>query len=126
MNKKLKREDELFSKFIRLRDGSCVNCGQPGSGPLGIDGLECSHFFKRRFMGTRFHPANCDALCNSCHQTFEVDRAKYTQFKINQLGGTDILNSLRLKSLEITKRSQSNFLQEIKTMLKTLEGGATI
>lgn len=78
---KIDKQDSLFSKLIRERDGKCVFCGKLGGK------LECSHFWGRGNKATRFDPKNCDALCFHCHMINEGNKqGDYRNWKINQLG----------------------------------------
>jgi 5-methylcytosine-specific restriction endonuclease McrA len=78
---KIDKQDALFSKLIRERDGRCVFCDKS-------DGkLECSHFWGRGNKATRFDPLNCDTLCFTCHNENEGNKQGfYRTWKINQLG----------------------------------------
>ena len=81
MNIKISKEDSLFSKLIRERDGKCVFCGK-------VTGrLQNSHFWGRGNKATRFHPLNCDLLCFLCHVQNEANKQGfYREWKIRQLG----------------------------------------
>lgn len=78
---KIDKQDALFSKLIRERDGKCVFCGKS-------DGkLENSHFWGRGNKATRFDPQNCDTLCFHCHMLHEGNKQGfYRDWKIKQLG----------------------------------------
>jgi len=82
--------DEVFSIFIRIRDGRCVRCRRPGTADrFGrmIKGLQCSHYFGRGRESTRFDSENADALCFGCHKIWgSEDKEGYRNFKIKQLG----------------------------------------
>lgn len=56
----MKRADELFSKYIRQRDGKCVKCGKQTS-------LQCAHIVGRRNFHLRYDPQNAITLCYRCH-----------------------------------------------------------
>jgi len=61
------RADRAFSLYIRLRDSReygfkyflCPTCRRV----LSVQMADCSHFFSRRMMATRFDPDNCVAEC---------------------------------------------------------------
>lgn len=55
-----KHADELFSRYVRLRDQHCQRCGSAGP-------LDCSHHISRSYLATRFEPLNACAHCKSCH-----------------------------------------------------------
>jgi hypothetical protein len=52
--------DRLFSLMIRARDERCVRCGE-------TYGLQCCHKVSRRYMTTRYSPANAVAMDVKCH-----------------------------------------------------------
>lgn len=80
---KLDKNDTLFSKMIRERDGKCVFCGKTAEQGK----LENSHFWGRSDKYNRFNPENCDTLCWYCHMTNEGNKqGYYRDFKIKQLG----------------------------------------
>lgn len=59
--------DRVFSQYIRMRDSKeynfkyfrCPTCGRV----LPVEKADCSHYFSRRHMATRFDPDNCVAEC---------------------------------------------------------------
>ena len=98
MRIKLDPADDIFSVYIRLRDGKCMRCGRlPERDRFGrpIKGLQASHYFGRANETTRFDEENVDALCGACHRLWgSDDREAYRFFKIRQLGeqGFQVLN----------------------------------
>lgn len=62
------RLDDVFSKYIRLRDAMpsglfrCISCGQIKP----ISQADCGHFHSRVHMNTRFDEDNCHAECRYC------------------------------------------------------------
>lgn len=69
----VRRVDNIFSKYIRLRDGFCFTCGTPHN-------LTCGHYISRIHMATRFDEDNCHAQCISCNRLHETDPSIYTSF----------------------------------------------
>ena len=59
----MRRADQAFSRYIRARDGECVNCGSK-------DFLQAAHIISRSYKSIRVNPENCVALCRSCHVKF--------------------------------------------------------
>lgn len=55
--------DQLFSRMVRERDGSCVRCGS-------TDRLQCAHIISRSYHATRVDEDNAVALCQGCHVFF--------------------------------------------------------
>lgn len=78
--------DRFFSIWIRRRDRRCLRCGAAGRGPLGIQGLQNSHFQGRAKEATRFDPENCDAICAGCHQYFTANPGEHYQWQVQQKG----------------------------------------
>ena len=112
--------DVQFSKFIRMRDGRCVRCGTPGTGPDGIHGLQNSHYFSRGRETTRYDVENCDALCAGCHQFWESsDREAYTEFKKKHLGENGY-KILRMRSYQTGKKDRKMALIISKALLADL------
>lgn len=86
----LNRADGEFSKHIRRRDGKCMNpkciCGLNYEG-APIEQLDCSHFYGRGLLVSRFDPDNCVALGRKCHELWEQDKqGKYREFMVRWLG----------------------------------------
>lgn len=65
--------DKWFARFIRLRDtvafddicrgGRCITCGKL----TAINALQCGHWIRREFWGTRFDERNTHAQCSHCN-----------------------------------------------------------
>ena len=78
--RKLKYElDRLTSLIVRARDGRCVTCGT-------TEGLQCSHFYSRRWVNTRFDLRNCNAMCAGCNYRHNVDQNAYTAYMVKAYG----------------------------------------
>jgi len=121
MKIKIDKADKVFSEFIRRRDGRCVKCESTGDGPLGIVGLQCSHYFGRRSESTRFDPENCDALCFGCHQIWgSDDREGYRAFKIKQLGERGF-KLLMVRNNTYQRKDRKMSLIVAQQLIKTLE-----
>ncbi len=121
MKIKIDKADALFSEIIRRRDGRCVRCGKTGTGPLGIVGLQNSHYFGRWKESTRFDPENCDALDFGCHQIWgSTDREAYRAFKIRQLGERGFLR-LTVRSNTYQRKDRKLALIVAQQLLKTLK-----
>lgn len=64
-----KKLDEVFSKFIRLRDtndegiGYCVDCGAR----VTWEHIQCGHFMVRERMSTRWDEQNCAGQRDGCN-----------------------------------------------------------
>lgn len=118
---KIYAADRVFSRYIRLRDGRCVRCGNTGSGKDGIETLHCSHFFGRRKESVRYDPDNCDTLCFGCHQHWGSDnRESYREFKKKQLG-EQRFNALVVRANTRQKRDRKLSKIKAQELLKTVE-----
>ena len=116
---KIDASDTLFSKLVRRRDKNCQVCGRLGI----IDVLECSHFWGRRFEGTRFDFDNCDALCRSCHAKFETEKGEgraYWNWKLQRLGPSRF-DALNLKAHTYCKKDRKMVLIVLKSIMKDYE-----
>lgn len=101
------KADTEFSKYIRDRDGRCMNplC------PMGLhhradrDQLDCSHFYGRGVWITRYDPKNCIALCRTCHEMWENDKqGRYREVMIRILGQR-VFNTLEKKAMDYIHKS---------------------
>ncbi len=69
--KAVERLDNIFSKFIRLRDSDkhgyckCVTCGKKAFWTR--EGMQCGHFQTRAKYSTRWHVQNAHAQCAGCN-----------------------------------------------------------
>jgi hypothetical protein len=82
----MERADKEFSMFIRKRDGRCMNPLCPER-ERDIKKLECSHFYSRSILLTRFDIENCIALCHGCHTSWEHSKnGKYKELVISLIG----------------------------------------
>lgn len=82
--------DELFSTYIRTRDGfTCQRCG------VKSKNVQCAHFHSRRKQSVRFDPDNACTLCMGCHLYLDGNPMDKVEFFRNRLGqiAFDLLNS---------------------------------
>lgn len=122
---KIRRTDQLFSQYIRQRDGECVykvKC----YGHQDIKELHCSHFHGRARESTRFDPENCDSACRTCHAfVHTADGIRWLeQFKKKQLGERNF-NLLTLRANTPSKRDDTIMLLYVKQLLKDLKTPVT-
>ena len=121
MNIKLRPEDILFSRYVRLRaDNHCEYCGQWKD----IAKLQNSHFHGRRKASTRFDEDNVSVVCFECHNYFHEHPNKHDAFFRRRLGSEryDLLN---IRAEVILRRSKSDIeelKQGLKEKIKLLEG----
>jgi len=92
--------DKVFSEFIRKRDsdphtgiGRCVTCGAPGH----WKDFQCGHYIKRRFLGTRWIPANCHMQCGTCNGTRRGAEPEHAAYLVKTYGPPILDELLGLK-----------------------------
>lgn len=127
---KEKHVDEIFSHYIRERDGYRCQIQLPTTydekgevmsmckvfiAPPTKD-IHCSHFFSRIHRGTRFDPDNCDAFCSRCHMLVEEDKnGYYYDWKLKQLG------RLRFEELKANHNGQNQFKHDYRDLRERFE-----
>ena len=118
--KLIKKIDAVVSLMVRNRDNwTCQRCGTKYT--PATQGLHCSHYFSRRFMGTRFNLDNLISLCYGCHRLVESDKQGwYKDFMIDKLGQNGY-NTLEFKARNITKFSESELEILLEQLKKELE-----
>ena len=79
--------DRLTSLLVRRHDRRCVTCG------CGRN-LQCSHFYSRRHLATRFDLRNCNAMCADCNRRHNSDPSPYLRF-MNERHGPDVVEELQ-------------------------------
>jgi len=120
MRIKIDRADQVFSQYIRLRDGKCKRCRslvEKNDNGLPVT-HQASHYFGRGKEGTRFDPENVDCLCWGCHQYWGSDnREDYRDFKIKQIGEKKF-ELMRMRADSYYKRDRKMELIKAKILLK--------
>lgn len=117
MNKKKKRKklpsmpslirkaDQVFSKFIRERDGhKCCTCGKPAK--------HAGHYIRRAHKRARWNTYNVNAQCVYCNTYLDGNMDAYALFLVNK-HGIYILNELQ--SLKGTYKPSREELNQIIT-----------
>src|SRR5215203_1886453 len=82
--------DRVTSLVVRGRDGRCVTCGSS-------QGLQCSHFYSRRYLSIRFDLRNCNAMCSDCNRRHNRDRRPYERYMLKTYGQGVVAELDRLK-----------------------------
>lgn len=103
--------DRLTSIIVRRRDRRCVTCGEPR-------GLQCSHFYSRRYLATRFDLRNCNAMCAGCNRQHSSDPSEYLRF-MNERYGADVvaeLEGLKTDTRKVTDEELVRVLERFKGM----------
>jgi len=88
MRIKIDPADEIFSKYIRLRDKQCRRCKSPVEFNSKGDPIshQASHFQGRRKESTRFDEENVDCLCAGCHLYFTANPGEHYQWQVSMKG----------------------------------------
>jgi len=99
----IKKLDKLCSDLVKEKaKGKCIKCD------LVKKNVGVSHYYSRRYLGTRWDLNNLDFACWGCHHHWlEKDKTPgswYYQYMIKKLGRTRF-NKLKLKAYGITKFS---------------------
>lgn len=123
-SKLIKELDSLVANIVKKRDKyTCQRCHKVYE--KGSRALHCSHYFSRRYMGTRWDMENLEAICYGCHRILESDKQGwYTDFKTKQLG-TDGIDMLRVKAYSITKLSKVD-IENLLFIIKKEDGGGKL
>jgi len=126
---KIRPNDKLWTKYIRLRDKNiCYWCGQLCDNPRNSG---VSHFRGRVHEGTRYDDENSDLMHNlPCHREAEKEKqikgisnskhdGQYTEKKKKQLGEFGF-NALYAKSMLSKKIDDKMDALILKELIKTL------
>lgn len=104
-NTLIKKLDEVFSKFIRLRDSDangycrCISCGRVHY----WKDIQNGHYMSRRYLSTRFDEMNCNAQCVACNIFNQGNIQMYRQNLIKKIGEKNV-DYLEYKAKGITKK----------------------
>jgi hypothetical protein len=95
---KYKKLDDLFSKYVRLRDSvdgycRCCTCGKT----LPIKQMQCGHFMSRRHLATRWEEKNTGVQCVSCN-IFNQGRQFAFGLYLDARYGVGTSDQMRIKS----------------------------
>ena len=78
--------DDVFSLYIRKRDGRCFTCGS-------TENLQCGHYIPRDCLELRYSEKNCHAQCVGCNV---FRKGNYTAYALAMMKkyGSNILYDL--------------------------------
>ena len=111
--KLVEKLDRATSKYIRLRDGACVTCGnvnEPNNG----------HLFSRNAHNTRWdisEDGNCHQQCWPCNYAHENDPAPYFIWYIKKFG-QEKFDELRFRFKTPTKLTESQLQEKLDYILE--------
>ena len=99
-SKVVKDLDDIFSKFIRLRDDGkgCVTCGvvKPWKE------MQACHYYTRGRLPTRWHEDNVFSGCYRCNVLLKGNYTEYAIFMVNRFG-IEYVEELKALSLSNVK-----------------------
>jgi len=115
--KKLVKDlDNIFSKYIRARDGKCIVCGTTVN-------LQNGHLFSRKAFSTRWSEINCSTQCRNCNYIHTFDFEPYRNAFVKKYG-QEQYDKLYLKfksPLKISNSELELMILYYKNKLKDLE-----
>ena len=79
-------------------------------------GLQCSHFYSRRYLSVRFDLRNCNAMCAGCNRRHNRDRKPYERYMLKRYGAAVIaeLDQLRMGLGKVTDEELEEMLNQYK------------
>ena len=114
--------DKPFHEYIRRRDADndsgyckCISCQKP----IHFTESDAGHFIGRGALATRYDEQNVHAQCRKCNR-FQYGR----QYEYSLAIGTDLAEELLMKSRQIYKMSDAEWLEvfeEFRDKLKELK-----
>jgi 5-methylcytosine-specific restriction endonuclease McrA len=104
--------DRLTSLIVRRRDRRCVTCG-------GRRTLQCSHFYSRRHLATRFDLRNCNAMCLDCNRRHNSDPTPYLRF-MNERYGPEVVAELDGMRAETRKVGDEELVETLARLKRIL------
>jgi len=116
-----KKADELFSKFIRLRDsedgekGYCRTCGYYGE----VKYMNAGHFQSRSHKGIRWDERNVHLQCGTCNNFRNGEQVKMARYIDEKYGEGTALELEGLRHLPAPTRAE---LEEIIEKYRPIKG----
>lgn len=122
----VKRLDNVFSQYIRLRNANalgiaeCYTCGKQDNWKK----LQCGHFQSRKHYGTRWDETNCQVQCSGCN-VFKYGEQYKFGVRLDKDFGQGTAEDLHAKAIKITKYSNADleglitkYKSEVKRLMK--------
>ena len=104
--------DKPFHEYIRRANvnedgyGACISCNKG----IHFSESDCGHFITRGALSTRWDENNVNLQCRKCNR-FEYGR----QFEYSLAIGTELAESLLIKSKQIYKLSEPEYTEIFET-----------
>lgn len=109
--------DDLFSRFIRHRDGLvCQYCLKA----FPFEKLDCSHLFSRGDKSTRWEEDNAVSGCRPCHDYFGVHKREHREFFIKRLGRDRVEELHRLSKQPAKYQDQPEMRARLRERLRKM------
>ena len=119
---KVDKLDKVFGDCVKLRAGYCCENCNTFYAEGNRAGLECSHFFTRSRIPTRWHPSNAAAHCTSCHFRLGGNPIEFAEWIRNHLGRNEakILASKSIEMLHIRQAEREEIYQNLKASFEEM------
>jgi len=110
--------DKPFHEYIRRSNvnsegyGACISCGKG----IHFSESDAGHFISRGALATRWDEDNVNLQCRKCNR-FEYGR----QFEYSLTIGTELAESLLIKSKQIFKLSEPEYMDIFNVYKEKLE-----
>jgi Bacteriophage Lambda NinG protein len=104
--------DKLTSIIVRKRDRQCVTYGSR-------QGLQCSHFYSRRYLAIKFDLRNCHAMCGACNKRHNHDSLPYLIYMQSRYG-VEVIGELQTLRVSFHKAAEDELrvrLEQYKAMM---------
>lgn len=113
--------DDCFRIFIKFRDDfTCTRCKKQYPKNPRSRSIQCSHYWSRRHLGTRWDDENAEVLCGGCHRIIEGDKQGwYQDYKQNQLGPK--YKILKMRANTVTKYTPKEIILIGDQLLKMIK-----
>lgn len=124
MRVKRDKADDIFSKFIRKRDGECRSCHSRVEFNAAGDPIthQASHFQGRRKEAARFDEENVDTLCGGCHMYFTQNPGEHTAWQI-KMKGQKAVDRIIMRSNQYMKKDRELAYIYWRARYKELKNG---
>lgn len=102
MSDKVKKLDEVFSRYVRLRDtrngcGLCISCGMP----IRFETCDAGHYISRRHTALRWNEQNVHAQCIECNRYRHGNLQLYRRSLVLIYGAERVAELERRKNLTV-------------------------
>lgn len=111
--------DKVFSSLIRERsDWTCERCGRESPDARMTKkcaGLDCSHFWGRGKLATRWYSYNAFAHCTGCHRHLSANPLEFAAWAKSQMS-EDTFDELTLRANGVKKYYKADLEEMLEHM----------